>query len=131
MTKETLTALMVSPGMHPCSIELYKNYEFLSKAICIGLDIPCAMSTLSLSTSAAIIYNKDAHNNAMQCNRRVGNRIIAGTFYIVGVENGSIASLSCADTALYKANFWESEEFDDDEAIDAWLTELEWEITRN
>ena len=131
MTKETLTVLMVSPGMPPCTIELYKNHEFLSKAICIGIDIPCAMSTLPLSASAAIIYNKDAHNYATPCNRRVGNKIIAGTFYIVGVENGSLASLSCTDIALYKAHFWESEEFDDDEVIDAWLNELEREITRN
>ena len=117
MTKETLTSLMVSPGMPPCTIELYKSYEFLSKAICIGIDTSCSASILPLSASAVIIYNKSAHNYAMPCNRRVGNKIIAGNFYIVGVENGSFASLSCTDIALYKARFWRPEEFNDDEAI--------------
>ena len=44
----------------------------------------------------------------LPANRQVGGDIIAGTFLIVGAEDGNFRSLSDADTAHYAEKFAES-----------------------
>lgn len=126
MTTQTITALMVAPGMYPCVIELHKDIDFLSRAVSIGTDAACPTTLLKFTDTVGILYNNEAHSYAAPCNRTVGTKIIAGVFYVVGIHHNKLASLSPTDIENYKARFWEPESFTDDEAIDAWLACLEF-----
>ena len=126
MTTQTITALMVAPGMHPCVIELHKNIDFLSRAVSIGINAACPTTLLKLTDTVGILYNNDAHSYAAPCNRMVGPKVIAGVFYVVSIRHNRLASLSPTDIETYKAKFWKPEDFTDDEAIDAWLACLEF-----
>ena len=126
MTTQTITALMVAPGMHPCVIELHKDIDFLSRAVSIGTDAACPTTLLKLTDTVGILYNNEAHSYAAPCNRTVGTKIIAGVFYVIGIRHSRLASLSPVDIENYKTRFWEPEDFTDDEAIDAWLACLEF-----
>ena len=124
MTTRTITALMVAPGMHPCVIELYRDVDFLRQAISIGLDFPCPMSFLAVDSNAVVLYNPEGNTRCAKCNRIVEGRVIAGVFYIVGVDGSKLVSLSPDAVSHFKAKFWEPEEFSDAESIDAFLAEL-------
>lgn len=119
MTKKTIRALMVAPGMEPCVIELYNNEEYFQKAVSVGLDEVYTMRFLKLNESTGIFYTDDAPIGWARCNRRVGARIIMGVFYIVGIKEGSLCSLTHDDIETYKARFESPEVFDIADEVDA------------
>ena len=123
MTKytETVTALMVIPNTHPCTIELYKDMHFLETAVCLGEHSPFFASTIRLSKDAAILYDEKAPLCLCKGNRKIGNEIIAGVFYIVGVKNENLTSLSAENIKKYKERFWEPEKYSVEEVADSYF----------
>ena len=115
---------MVAPGMQPCVIELYADMEFLNRAVSIGIDRVCPASYRQLTGSTAIICNADAAIHSAACNRRIGKRVISGVFYVVGLRDGKLCSLSNAEIREYIDMFREPEEFSLDDSIDAFLDAL-------
>ena len=128
MTTETITALMVAPNLNPIEVRLYKGRAFLRAAVSVCCDGLCPVSVLSLGHKACILYNNEFQIFTTHCNRRVAEKVIGGVFYIVGLENGKLTSLSQDDVELYKALFWEPDEFSEDEKIDAYLANCEQSV---
>ena len=54
-------------------------------------------------------------------NRRVGDKVICGTFYIVRVKNGKLVSLSDTDVVKYSLEYWAPEHFTEAELMGAMI----------
>lgn len=120
MTRETMTALMLAPGMKPVATELYKDRNFIQKAVSIGAESLCSVGEIPLG-GVAVLYGEEAAIYGAPGNRRVGDRCIAGHMYIVGCRDGVLTSLSKEDMDFYRDLFWETEEISSWEAIDSFL----------
>ena len=129
MEAKTITALMVAPGEHPVVTTLYCCRQFLDLAVSFGAGDPCEASFLRLRDNVGVLYNREASFYRLRGNRRIGKRILAGVFYIVGVEAGRLVSLSDGQVAQYEMMFYDPEYYTEkevDEAFfDSWIDEIE------
>lgn len=119
-----VTALMVKPGEHPTITQLCDDRDYLNHAISIGEDMLFTATATRLENGIAIIHNAEYASALIPCNRRLGNRILAGTFYIVRVKNSILQSLTDADIIKLTLRFWEPEVFTEDEILEAWLDSI-------
>lgn len=119
-----VTALLVKPGEQPCITQLVDDRDYLDCAVSIGTDNLCTAATLTLKKEIAVIYAWEGTVMGLKGNRKVGKRIIAGTFYIVRIKNGVLQSLTDKDIVKYALRFHETEEYTDDEVIDSWFDGL-------
>ena len=116
-----VTALMVSPGKHPCITQLCDNRDYLNRAVGIDSDLLHTATALRIEDGIAAIHSDDCALSIQPPNRRVGNRIIAGTFYIVGVKNGKLKSLTDDDITRFTLQYWEPEIYSEDDVFDSWF----------
>ena len=71
------------------------------------------------------VFNKDRFLANLEPNRRIGDDIIAGTMYIVAInENRFPISLTDAQTKKYALRFWSVETFDDIDVAEANINTL-------
>ena len=120
-----VTALMIQPGRQPCITQLCADGLYLNYAVSKDCDTLCCASMFGLEKNIAVVYAADGVFYGMDANRRIGKRIITGTFYIVKVENGALRSLTEKEIVKYSLRFREREFFSETEAIDAIFSELE------
>ena len=120
MTKETITALMLAPGLQPMVTELYRDLNFIQKAVSIGAEALCSVGEIPLGR-VTVLYGEEAAIYCAPGNRRVGDKCIAGHFYIVGCEDGVLTPLSKEDIEFYRDIFWEPEEIDGSDAVDSYF----------
>ena len=118
-----VTALMVKPGEHPCPTQLCDNRDYLDRAVSADMEVVCSAAVMRLTDGIAIIYNDEALMMGT-ANRRVGERIFSGVFYVVGLADGRLVSLTDAQIAQYMVRFWETEIYTTDEVVDAWIDSL-------
>ena len=104
---------MVPPGEKPCEVTLLDDPVFLSLAVSIGALEEYSDSWLSLEGDVGIIYNEDGHLWDLKGNRRVGEKILAGNFYIVGCKDGELISLTEKQMEHYFARLFIPEEISD------------------
>ncbi len=90
MKKEnTIRVLKIEPGKMPYEKEIHNDLEGIQAEVeglfeCVYLDDNCIA-----------VVNEEGKINGMELNRRVGNDIIAGPFFICGdTEEGEFASLT-------------------------------------
>ena len=119
-----VTALIVPPGHHPQITQLCDNRTFLNLSVSLDTDFMCSAVAISLEKGIAIIYAQEGALLCLPGNRRGGNRIIAGTFYVVGVKDGKLRSLTDAEIIKYTSQFWESEIFTDNEVFDSYFDNI-------
>ena len=96
-----LTALIVQPGQHPQITQLCDDRTFLDLSVSRGTDFMCSAVAISLEKGIAIIYAQEGVPPCLPGNRKVNGHIIAGTFYIVGVKDGILRSLTDAEITKY------------------------------
>jgi len=119
---ETVTALMVKPGQHPVITQLCDDSNYLDLAVSIDDDFMMrSASVLALKKNIIVIHAYQGNSLDLGCNRRVGKRILCGTFYIVGLKDGQLRSLTKDEITKYTSKFWEPELFTDDEVINSWF----------
>lgn len=107
MTKETITALMVAPGMNPCEIQLHADADFLKHAVSLGLiETADEVNAYPLDDEAAILCCKYAAVWGGKVNRRIGKRIFAGVLFIAAIKDRKLASLSPAALETYRQKLW-------------------------
>ena len=116
-----ITALMVKPGEHPCVTQIMDDREFLNCAVSMGTMFMCTAASMPVEKGIIAIYAWDGVMAGLTGNRKIGKRILAGTFYIVREINGDLYSLTEADIAKYTSKLWKSKEFTDDQVIDSWF----------
>ena len=122
MKQKELTVLMVEPGQHPKVTKIKDDLDALQKAVSIGADYQGLIEFVSLGNGDCIMCNEEGKLIGLEGNRRLGDDILVGVFYIMSEnEDGELLSLTDAKIKRYTELFWEPEIFDRAE-IDATMT---------
>lgn len=119
-----VTALMIRPGERPCVTQILDDGNFLNCAVSLGADFLCTAATVSVERGIVAIYAWEGVMAGLPGNRKVGKRILAGTFYIVREIDGDLYSLEEDDIARLSFQFRKTREYTDDEVIDSWFDGL-------
>ena len=113
MNTKEITVLMVEPGKHPKVTTLKDDLDSLQKAVSIGADYQGLIEFVSLGNGDCIMCNEEGKLIGLDGNRRLGNDILVGVFYIMSEnEDGELVSLSEKKIKRYTELFWEPETFD-------------------
>ena len=105
-----IRVLKIEPGKMPYEKEMVNDLEGIQAEVgglfeCVYLDDGCIA-----------VVNEEGKLNGMELNRRIGNDIIAGPFFICGdSEDGEFVSLTDDEREKYMGEFKEVPEFSGDE----------------
>lgn len=122
---EIVTGLKISPGKHPSVTPLCDSDKYLNLAV--SIDDFGAMHLAEarpLDVGVVVICARQSTALTLGGNRRVGKHILCGTFYIVGLKDGTLRSLTKDEITKYTSKFWEPELFAYDEVIDSWCSRM-------
>ena len=113
MKQKEIKVLMVEPGKNPKVTTLQNDLDSLQKAVSIGADYQGLIEIVPLGNGDCILCNEEGKLIGLDGNRRIGNDIIVGVFYIMSEnEEGELVSLSEKKIKFYEKRFWEPETFD-------------------
>ena len=113
MKEKEIKVLMVEPGKHPKVTTLANNLDSLQKAVSIGADYQGLIEIIGIGNGDCLLCNEEGKLIGLDGNRRLGNDIIVGVFYIISEdEEGNLVSLSERKIKHYTKLFWEPEVFD-------------------
>ena len=99
--------LKVEPGKAPYEKELDNNLSAIQAEVGGGLFEP-----IYLEDGVILCCNEESKLNGMEMNRRLGNDIICGPFFLVGDDcNGEFRSLTDEEVEYYRQRFAEPEQF--------------------
>jgi hypothetical protein len=119
-----VTALMVKPGEQPCVTQIHDDSDFLNCAVSIDANTMCTAAAITVERGIIAIYAWEGVFAGLHGNRKIGKRIIPGTFYIVSEMDGDLYSLTEADVEKYSHRFRIAKQFTDDEVINSWFDGL-------
>ena len=112
MKEKEIIVLMVEPGKHPVVTTIKNDLDSLQKAVSIGADYQGLIEIIGIEDGIVLLCNEEGKLLGLEGNRKVGNDIITGVFYIVAEDgHGDLASLPKAAIEKYKERFWEPEEY--------------------
>ena len=120
MKQREIRVLMVEPEAHPREITIHNDLDSLQKAVSIGSEHQGLIEIIGIDDRVCILCNEEGKLIGLDGNRRVGNDIIAGVFYVVGEDGwGNFVSLPDGEMEKYRKQFWEPELFTDEAVADA------------
>ena len=116
MDAKEITVLMVEPGRHPRVTKLKDDLDSLQKAVSIGADYQGLIEIIGIGNGDCILCNEEGKLIGLDGNRRFGDDILVGVFYIMSEnEDGELISLTDRKIKHYTNVFWEPETFDREE----------------
>lgn len=105
-----IRVLKIEPGKMPYEKEMINDLEG------IQAEVGGLFECIYLRDGCIAVVNEEGKLNGMELNRRIGNDIIAGPFFICGdSEDGEFISLTDAECEKYMGDFTEIPEFTGDE----------------
>ena len=131
MKQKTIKVLMIEPGKHPTVTELDNTLDSLQEAVSLGASYIGLIEIFPFDKdNIVILCNEEGKLTGLEGNRRIGNDIIAGVFYVCGEdEEGNLTSLSNEAMAKYKSRFWNIEYYTDEEVQNALFCIVkEWKL---
>lgn len=108
-----LRVVMVEPGKPAYETEIENTLEAEQKAVGGYIEV------LSLDNEKLLICNEEGKLNGMRGNRRIGNDVIAGPFFIVGEDGDEFRSLTDEEVKASLKRFAEPEEISQEEVENA------------
>ena len=112
MDKKGIKVLMIEPGKHPKEVMLDNSLDALQKAVSIGCEEQGLIEIIGLEEGICLLCNEEGKLLQLEGNRRVGDDIITGVFYILGEDgDGELTSLPQEVMERYKERFWEPEQY--------------------
>lgn len=96
---EQICALKVEPGKAPEAVTMPNTLEAFQAAVGGYIEV------VGLDANAALVCNKEGKLTGLPANRMVGGDTIAGTFLIVGSDDGDFCSLTGEDMDYYAGRF--------------------------
>ena len=116
MKEKEITVLMVAPGEPPKVVKIKDDLDSLQKAVSIGADYQGLIEFVGLRNGDCIMCNEEGKLIGLEGNRRLGDDILVGVFYIMSEnEDGELISLTDRKIKHYTNVFWEPETFDREE----------------
>lgn len=131
MKTKSIKVLKVEPGKVPVVVNLNNGLDSLQKAVSEGCDHQGLIEIIPIADGIEILCNEEGKLIGLEGNRRLGNDIIVGIFYVVGDnEEGELCSLTDKQLAFYNAMFATPEVFTDDEIEASLFFEVtdDWEV---
>ena len=108
MREKQVQALMIEPKKKPCAVELMTDLDFLQKAVSIGAPDQGLVEFVYLEDNVSILCNEEGKLIGLAPNRRLGEDILCGVFYVVAEnEDGELISLTEKQLDRYSKLFWE------------------------
>ena len=112
MKEKTIKVLMVEPGEHPKEVMLDNSLDALQKAVSIGCEEQGLIEIIGLEDGICLLCNEEGKLLQLGGNRRLGDDIITGVFYILGEDGeGELTSLPQETMERYKERFWAPEQY--------------------
>ena len=112
MKPKEITVLMVEPNKHPSITTITNDLDSLQKAVSIGADFQGLIEIFAIDDGVLVLCNEEGKLIGLEGNRRIGNDIITGVFYVVGEDgHGNLTSLSEDLLQAYQQRFWEPEHY--------------------
>ena len=106
MKEKTIKVLMVEPHQEPRMTEIGNDLDALQKAVSIGADEQGLIELVYLEDNVSILCNEEGKLIGLEPNRRLGDDILCGVFYVVADdEEGNLASLTEEQQARYAQMF--------------------------
>lgn len=119
MKEKSIYVLKVAPGEHPEPVTLGNDLDSLQKAVSIGADYQGLIEVLNIEDGVCVLCNEEGKLIGLEGNRRLGDDILCGVFYVMGsTADGDFASLPKDKMEKYSSLFWEPESFSEED-IDA------------
>ena len=116
MKEKTLKAIMVEPNKPPCVVDLNTDLDSLQKAVSIGAPDQGLIEFVYLGDNVSILCNEEGKLIGLAPNRRLGDDILCGVFYVVAEnEDGELMSLTPAQKEHYSQMFWDPDVIGNDE----------------
>ena len=120
MLNNLISVLCVEPGKHPYAAYIPAEWDAFKH--CLGDGPGYAYSgRIRLEDDAVILYNEEAPLADLKGNRKLGNYIIAGIFYISGFDGSGLQPLSKESLEKYTARFWETESYTWEEVLTSYF----------
>ena len=120
MKQKEIKVLMVEPGEHPREVTINNDLDSLQKAVSIGAKCQGLIEIIGIDERVCILCNEEGKLIGLEGNRRFGDDILAGVFYVVGEDGcGNLTSLPDAEMEKYRKLFWEPEAFSGDDVTNA------------
>lgn len=119
-----IKALMVKPGEKPCVVSLVDDGDYLNAIVSIGAMLMCSAAVLPIEKDVVAIYAYEGVMSGLKGNRKVGKRIVAGTFYVVRIIDGQLASLTEDEISKYSHRFRKIQEYTDTQVMNSWFADL-------
>ena len=114
MKQNQIKVLMVAPREAPQVVTLTNTLDALQKAVSIGSDYQGLIELFSLEADVSILCNEEGKIIGLAPNRRLGQDILCGVFYVTGNDDeGNLTSLTDEQLAKYSALFWHPDTFED------------------
>ena len=116
MKEKKIKVLKVEPMKKPCLCILDNELHELQKAVSIGADYVGLIEIIELSKDVCLLCNEEGKIINLEPNRRIGNDIICGVFYLTGQnKDGDLASLPESAIQFYMQHFNKIEHIDHEE----------------
>lgn len=115
-----VTALRIDPKQSPYPCQICDDGDYLNHCVSPASPLIYTAAALKIDDNIAAVYCRNGHLFSLPCNRRINDKIICGTFYIVRVKDGKLRSLTDTDVVKYSLEYWSTETFSDDEVMDSW-----------
>ena len=106
--KKQIKAIMVEPNKRPCVVDLNVDLDSLQKAVSIGAPEQGLIEFVYLEDNVSILCNEEGKIIGLEPNRRLGDDILCGVFYVVAEnDDGELVSLTEAQQNRYSEIFRE------------------------
>ena len=107
MKEKEITVVKVEPMKEPVIATLTNDLDHLQKAVSIGADYQGLIEFVYLEDNVSVLLNEEGKLIGLEPNRRLGNDILVGVFYVVAEdEEGNLVSLTAAQQNKYAKQFW-------------------------
>ena len=114
MKEPMIRVLKVAPGERPEIIVLENELSALQRAVSIGTDYVGLIEIIQISKDVCILCNEEGKLNGLKANRRIGNDILCGVFYLTGqTKDGDLASLPESAMQVCMKRFAEPEHIEE------------------
>ena len=116
MRKKQIRVLMVEPMSSPKLVTLQNDLDSLQKAVSIGAPDQGLIELVPLEDNILILCNEEGKLIGLEPNRRLGDDILCGVFYVVAEdEEGELMSLTSEQIEKYSEFFGTFERISADE----------------
>lgn len=122
MKRHIIQTLMVEPGKNPVCAYLPLNRAALDQAVGVNASSSGVARVKEIDPGIYALYQDEGIPFELEGNRRVGNQIIAGVFYVIAADElGNVSTLSDRDLKKYQERFWKPEKYTFEEMIQEYM----------